>query len=214
MRFVTIVTNLVDNFADRCDTPASESECVVIPSFVKELRAEEARLEAELQRLPLFRQLEAVRESLRTLLPAYGDDSHIELRPENATANVAINRPVFRRRTEPTMAFGRTTRQGSMSHTVSAIALEHFQNTGRRANSGQIVEILRQRGIEIDNKKPQAQVASILSHNPLFDNSGDHHGQGYGLCEWTEYPTDAAGHLILPDLPKKIDDETKETAHE
>ena len=72
------------------------------------------------------------------------------------------------------------------------------------------MEILRERGIEINNKKPQAQVASVLSHNPLFDNSGDSHGLGYGLREWTERES---LHSVEASSPSPMDTETKETAH-
>jgi len=55
-----------------------------------------------------------------------------------------------------------------------------------RATSAQITALAKQRGIEIEGKKPQSTVASILSHSPDFDNTGDIRGRGYGLKEWSE----------------------------
>jgi len=143
------------------------------PDFIGALRAEEAQLEAALQQSPVFRRLEAVRESLRNLLRVY---EGFEGMPEQPPATELPLRP----------AATRGARQGSTSGIVTEVAIDVLKSTGRRITSGQLLAILRQRGIKIENNKPQAQVASILSHNHLFDNQGDSHGSGYGLREWTE----------------------------
>ena len=48
------------------------------------------------------------------------------------------------------------------------------------------MDVLVEKDVVSDNsKKNQSQVASILSHHPLFDNRYDSHGIGYGLQEWS-----------------------------
>jgi hypothetical protein len=157
----------------------------MVPDFVRSLQNEEARLETELKRSPLFRQLEAVRESLRKLMPAYEGSGADAIQAASSLAGNgtltadAIVVPASSQQ-------GRTERAGSMSSIVSQAALKLFRETGKRAKSSIILEILAKNGVQIDNKKPQAQVASILSHNPLFDNTGDARGSGYGLREWSQ----------------------------
>lgn len=150
-----------------------------VPSFILTLQAEEARLEAELKREPLYRRLEAVREALLRLKSAY-DASSVATTP--TVADMVIEPPpgqvvIVRERSE---------RPGSMASLVTSTAMKLFRETGKRAKSSEIVEVLRKNGTEFSGQKPQAQVASILSHYPLFDNTGDSHGAGYGLREWSE----------------------------
>lgn len=155
----------------------------MIPEFVKSLQAEEARLEAELKLSPLYRQLEAVRESLHQLMSAYAADATQQVGTLPVTLRVPapvggaseVGQPVVRGQLRP----------DSMSSIVSQVAYDHFRETGKRAKSSQILMFLETRGIKIRNKKPTAQIASILSHNALFDNAGDGHGSGYGLREWS-----------------------------
>jgi hypothetical protein len=73
-----------------------------------------------------------------------------------------------------------------MASIVTKTALSLFRETGRRAKSSEIEAVLRKDGVKFYNKKPQAQIASILSHNPLLDNTGDSRGSGYGLREWSD----------------------------
>jgi hypothetical protein len=73
-----------------------------------------------------------------------------------------------------------------MAGTVTKTALEVFEQTGRRVTSGEILDILRKRGVQLENPKPQAQVASIMSHDPRFKNGTDGRGTGYGLAAWSE----------------------------
>jgi hypothetical protein len=177
-------------------------ECPMIPNFVKELQAEKKRLEAELQRQPLYRRLEAVQEALGKLLPLYGEAMG------STASNLHVHDYAVVAQSPSRLNVVRPTRRGSMSSKVSEVALRHFEETGRRATSGDILEIARKNGIEIDSPKPQSQVASILSHHPLFDNTGDSHGLGYGLSKWSggERPSEQ----ISPDT---ADVEIKETAH-
>ena len=61
----------------------------MIPFIVTGTQGREFSVEAELHRLPLFRQLEAVRQSLRTLLPLY-DDEDRELSTRSAVPDSTI----------------------------------------------------------------------------------------------------------------------------
>jgi len=150
---------------------------------VDALRAEEARLEAELQHLPIYQQLQAIRDSIQKLTTVYA-----EVRINGAGHLDAEATVVSARNVQPAP---RRTRHGSMAGTVTATAWEHFITTRRRATSGQIMELLRARGVEIAGAKPQAQIASILSHDPRFHNGSDSHGGGYGLRVWAEEPVPA-----------------------
>jgi len=156
----------------------------MVPDFVKSLQAEEARLLAELQRSPVYKQLEAVREALGKLQYAYATVSGVGTCLADAT--VVSGNPVSRR-----------SRQPSMAGTVTNTALELFAQTGRRVTSGQILDILRQRGEQLNNPKPQAQIASIMSHDPRFKNASDGRGTGYGLAAWSE--PEAAPPQTTPD---------------
>ena len=143
----------------------------------------EAQLEAELRQLPLFRQIEAVREAKRQLASVFGGafapahKSQAVLATQTDAAKLPAEREV---------PLARPVRAGSTASIVSGAALELFQTTGRRASSKLIMEILQRRGVRLHPTKPQGQIASILSHHPMFNNTGDNHGQGYGLVQWTE----------------------------
>jgi hypothetical protein len=145
-------------------------EAVMVPDFVKSLQAEEARLVAELQRSPLYQRLEAVREALSKLQYVYAE----------VTAAVGFEATV------ESSPVSRRGRQPSMAGTVTNTALEVFEQTGKRVTSGEILDILRKRGVQLDNPKPQAQIASIMSHDPRFKNASDGRGTGYGLAAWSE----------------------------
>ncbi len=144
----------------------------MVPDFVKSLQAEEARLLAELQRSPVYQRLEVVREALHKLQYAYATVSGVGTIQADATV---VNGPVSRRG-----------RQGSMAGTVTSTAMGLFEQTGKRVTSGEILDILRKRGVQLDNPKPQAQIASIMSHDPRFKNGTDGRGTGYGLAAWSE----------------------------
>lgn len=146
------------------------------PDFVKALQAEESRIEADLKLTPMYRRLEAVRASLRELMPVYA---------EGSAAEPFISPVVMDRLPPKTTDSIPNVKPGSISSIVSKTAHDLFIITGKRATSSDILSRVLAKEFKTENKKPQAQVASILSHNPLFDNTGDSHGSGYGLREWT-----------------------------
>lgn len=152
--------------------------------FITALQSERAQLKEELQKLPLYQRLEAVEASLQTLVSVYADESRSRPIPQGHEVRLAAP-------AAPTT--GRSARSGSMTSQVVETAAELFRSTGRRATSKAILERCLARGIKIASNKPQAQVSSILSHNPLFDNGGDVHGSGYGLREWSESSPPSGG---------------------
>jgi hypothetical protein len=131
--------------------------------LLRAARAEEQRLLRELESTPLFRRLEAV----RSLLAEYGLGATAATK-SHAETNVEPAKPRYRR-------------AGSLTHQVIAATSEYLREQQRRAPSTEILQALRERGIEVTGQKPNAVVASILSHSELFKNV---RGEGYGLTEW------------------------------
>ena len=158
------------------------------PSDLKAIQAleeTEGRIATELMRTPLGQQLVAVREIRQKLMTVLGVSS--TQMPERTAATPPTATPAQPGGT------ARAIRPGSIASQVSGTAIELCQRTGRRFTSREIVETLQGQGVTLDPKKPQAQVASILSHHPMFNNKGDSHGKGYGLVQWTEEAEKAAG---------------------
>jgi hypothetical protein len=125
-------------------------------------RAEEQRLLRELEATSLFRRLEAV----RALLAEY-----------ESTPNIT---PSSHRARRP------TSRKGSLTSQVIAVAEDYLRKVQRRAQSLEILRVAQEHGMEVKGEKPTTVVASILSHCDLFDNV---RGKGYGLKEWSMAPT-------------------------
>jgi hypothetical protein len=142
------------------------------------LGAEEARLEAELRLHPTYRRLEAVRASKRMLTeanagPTSAKSFNTYITDDHEAAALSIPQ--------------RRTRQGSMSSKAIALAHTLFAETGRRYQSQALLRALVERGLEAPTgAKPQAALASIMSHHPEFDNTNDAHGTGYGLKIWSD----------------------------
>ena len=129
--------------------------------LLRSAHAEEQRLLNELQRLPLYRKLEAV----RSLISTYADT--------NSSVVPLVAKPTV----TPTH------RKGSRAFRVSEAAQAYLQRVHHRAQSAEILSVLQGDGFEFTTEKPQAELSSILSHSELFDNI---RGQGYGLVEWAQ----------------------------
>ncbi len=158
------------------------------PDLFQSLDSEESRLQSEVDRdpacqrlfaqlaqVPSYKKLLAVQTSKRALRAAYGQEMS--------------DAPEIKKSEHVQRGNGSTSpknpRVDSISYKVRVAAQKFFQTTGTRAGSGAVLRYVTEQGIAITNKKPQNQVASILSHDELFDNRGDERGVGYGLREWT-----------------------------
>lgn len=137
------------------------------------LLAEEERLETELRRLPVYRQLEAVRSSIASLKSVYGE------RTNNYPDIVNVG-PLS----------GRSRNPGSVTTRVVQVAASMMKDRQKRVKSSEVLGLALQKGVEIASSKPQSVVASILSHERMFDNKFDDRGAGYGLREWSEAQDD------------------------
>lgn len=139
-------------------------------AIIATLLAEETRLENELRMLPVFRRLEAVRSSIQALRAAYEPNF-----PTHMVGVVddggAIPVPRYRQ-------------PGSITGRVVQIAEAAMRSSGKRLKSSEVLNLATREGVEINGTKPQSVVASILSHESLFNNGYDQHGAGYGLREW------------------------------
>ena len=159
-------------------------------AILDSLRAEETRLAAALSASPVFRQLEAVRASLAALVTVYeGASDKLPTQAINAVSNGrSVAAPAHEERRPE-----RLRRASSMTTRVSDVARHLFQDTGKRYQSGAIIDALIERGIVNEKTKAiQSQVASILSHQADFENTHDSRGLGYGLVEWSA--TDQSVH--------------------
>ena len=76
---------------------------------------------------------------------------------------------------------------------------------GKRLTSSDVVSVALKQGVELSSQKPQSVVASILSHNELFDNGFDHRGIGYGLKEWLGETGTAAPPPDQAPLPRNAE---------
>lgn len=157
-------------------------------SVFKALEDEDVRLSSELERdpeyqrtmaalyqIPTYRRRMAVRDSIHSLRIAYG---HQDITTGNIISSEGITRS--------TAVFSRKgSRENSITNRVSTAMEKQFRETGKRVGSAAVLSHVTELGIKISNKKPQNQVASILSHDPRFDNKSDDRGVGYGLVEWS-----------------------------
>ena len=130
-------------------------------------RDEERRLINELRTDPVYQKLELV----RLLIAAY------EAAPGSIPASISAHAT-----TQAPRAAGRvSSREGSKASSHIAEAQAFLREKGTRAQTREIMEALKARGVVFDSEKPVAALASTLSHSALFDNV---RGEGYGLVEW------------------------------
>jgi hypothetical protein len=138
--------------------------------IIRAARQEEERLLRDLQAMPIYQKLEAV----RALLAAYS----VEPLPQTATVT-AEGRGTLSISAKITAAS--RPRIGSKAAEVVDAAIQYLRQTGRRAQSSEIVEGLTKMGIHLDAPNPTSVVSSYLSTSKIFDNV---RGKGYGLAEW------------------------------
>jgi hypothetical protein len=123
--------------------------------------AEELSLDQELEALPAYRKLKAV----RSLIALYMQDAPLKI-----TARPQLSQQTHSRRGD------------SLSSRIVDATVEILTERGKRAQSLVIMKELEKRGFTFQGKKPTTGLASTLSHSPQFDNV---RGLGYGLVSWT-----------------------------
>ncbi len=136
-------------------------------AFLEAAKVEEARLASELERVPAYIRLMAVRQLISTY----------DTQPAAALSSTSDQ-------TEASLHAKRgrsSTRAGSVASTVITEAASFLKQRGSRAQTLEILAALKQRGLSFSSKNPAGSVSSALSHNALFDNV---RGEGYGLVEW------------------------------
>jgi hypothetical protein len=72
-------------------------------------------------------------------------------------------------------------RRGSGAAIAEAVVHEHLSRTGRRATSGQLIDLVREAGVRMPGASGIRNLSAVLSTSKLFDNL---RGWGYGLAEW------------------------------
>jgi len=143
-------------------------------TFFAEMEAELTALEAELERIPIFRNYKLLKTKYDELLAGW-DAGDFQAHP-NVSENAVPSK---------TAATSRPKREGTKAALIKAKAAEWFASTGRRAQSSLMCEEMRRQGIEITGSKPSAALAAVLSNDDRFDNARDERGVGYGLRSWS-----------------------------
>ena len=69
----------------------------------------------------------------------------------------------------------------SRASVIREIVRVHLRELKRRATSGELVPVIRARGVVLPGDNPRAIVASVLAAASEFDNIK---GEGYGLRDW------------------------------
>ncbi len=88
---------------------------------------------------------------------------------------------------------------GTVSAGILTGALQYLREKKGRAQSGEILQALRDRAIKVTGNRPSSTVSSYLSHSALFDNKP---GQGYGLTEWSRSQTETPNSSELFGAPR------------
>lgn len=167
-------------------------------------KLEEAQLVAELEKSVTFRRLELVREFIAAYV------SVNENTPSKSEANdTNLEKPKLENKDKFTKQLNSTTRReifsdrepvkgSSYSSQVIAETYKFLDHIGRRAQSLEIVTVLRGKGFVLPVVRPSAAISSILSHSEFFDNKrGDN--QGYGLKKWLSAPNKNTSILLADD---------------
>ncbi len=142
-------------------------------TMLKVAEAEVKRLEAELEKTPAYKRLQAA----KNLIAVYrGDPEVIADSEAAAAAKPARVRAVLTEPLENEIVPATKTAQ------VDAAAVEFLVNKGRRATSGEILPFVQAKGIEITGAVPAKTLASYLSRSKRFDNVQGF--GGFGLVEW------------------------------
>lgn len=156
-------------------------------------KLEEAQLIAELEKSVTFRRLELVRQFIAAYVSV---DENTTLKAD-ATRVDRENRKTDSKeksvnRLNPTtqskiFADREPVKGSSYSSQVVAETYIFLDKIERRAQSLEIVAVLRGKGFTLPVVRPSAAISSILSHSEFFDNKRGE-GQGYGLKKWLSDP--------------------------
>ena len=146
--------------------------------LVRAAKTEEQRLIAKLQQVPAYQRLVAVQKLLELYTRQISMSG--QLRPPQAVLRIAITDVATDR---PDGTGQRAGRPGSLASRVANAAVQYLSSKGQRAQSTEILEAIQHQGIVIPGDNPVSGLASVLSHNPLFDNKRGA-GNGYGLVIW------------------------------
>ena len=146
--------------------------------FLEAARAEERRLLAELEAIPAFKRLKAVRATLN----AYSGEFAVT--SGSMTMNVAGAPGRESGKHGLDLAVPNPGRQPQSKRSLWLnSATNYLRQKGNRATSGELVEALTSRGIDLGGKNPAWKLSSILSSSHDLDNV---RGKGYGLKEWSK----------------------------
>lgn len=140
-------------------------------TLLRSALAEEAKLEDELRQLEAYQKLQAIRQLIALYMNGPGATAS---QSRDVTATRAA-RPVVRHR-------------GQVASVVAG-AEDYFRRMGRRAQTQEILDMLKDAGHDFTSSNPLGSLSSALSHSPLFNNK---RGLGYGLAEWGD--ADGAMH--------------------
>lgn len=146
-------------------------------AFLAAALKEEQALLRQLEQYPEFKRLQAV----RNLIQAYSTDSEAD------QAEGVKER-----------ASGGSAKRGKNPKTVQVInaVRAYLLKKQARAQSGELLNGLREMGIEVGGKKPTATLAAYLSNaKDVFDNVRD---EGFGLVEWAGSKANGAGDEHQP----------------
>jgi hypothetical protein len=130
--------------------------------ILRSAKAEEQRLLAIIREHPIFQRLEAIRR----VISLY-ESPVVPLRPDAPPPLAPEGR--------------RGTRAGSQAEAIRQAAIAYLREKGERASSSELYAALSLKGVVVVGKKPNAVVASYLSHSDKFTAV---RGEGYGLPEW------------------------------
>jgi hypothetical protein len=156
--------------------------------FLEAARAEERRLLAELEAIPAYKRLKAVRATL----DAYTGEFAVT--GGSMTTNVAAAPSRKDGKDDLDLAIPNRQPQSKRALWLDS-ATNYLREKGTRATSGELVAALTSRGIDIGGKNTAWKLSSILSGSPLFDNV---RGEGYGLTEWPKRVTKPGTSAAAP----------------
>jgi hypothetical protein len=142
-------------------------------TMLKVAEAEVKRLEAELEKTPAYKRLQAA----KNLIAVYRGEPEVAADSEAPPAKPARVRAVL---TAPLPE--NEIVPATKTAQVDAAAVEFLINKARRATSGEILPFVQAKGIEITGAVPAKTLASYLSRSKRFDNVQGF--GGFGLVEW------------------------------
>lgn len=152
---------------------------MAVKDILRAARDERDELVQVLEAIPEFRRYLAMVEVIRVYQDVEAKESRSMREPAAKTkpGGVHIKLPPL---TIP------PARPGSKLAQVEEIVLRHLRDTGERATSGQLLNLLTDAGIQMSGKVPSKTLASMLSNSQKLNNLK---GYGYGPAEWGDRPS-------------------------